>query len=399
MRTALLITLCAAAPALAQQYRITDLGALTTNGEGAGCAINQSGQVAGSMQTDSARRFNHAVRISGPTITDLGLVDPSTGLRSYGWGINDLGHVVGTGERPTNRVPVAFVNRGSGNVQLPGFSSIMASNAFAINNSGQIAGAAATGQTFMDYAIVHAVIWTNNVVRDIGTLGGRSSHAWSINNLGNAVGGSLRNNAAMHAFIFRNNLMTDLGTLGGPASEARDINDSDQVVGWAHTPGNVMHAFLWQGSTITDLGSLGTTSDAYSISNSGTIVGTYWRAGAGPRAFVRQPGGAMVDLNDRVSAPGWTLQYARAVNDAGQITGIGRLNGRGRAFLLTLGSCTSDFNGDGDYGTDSDIEAFFACLGGTCCPNCGSADFNGDGEYGSDADIESFFRVLAGQAC
>jgi FG-GAP-like repeat/Immunoglobulin domain len=30
---------------------------------------------------------------------------------------------------------------------------------------------------------------------------------------------------------------------------------------------------------------------------------------------------------------------------------------------------------------------------------CGSADFNGDGDIGTDADIEAFFRVLAGGSC
>src|SRR5262249_49477409 len=61
--------------------------------------------------------------------------------------------------------------------------------------------------------------------------------------------------------------------------------------------------------------------------------------------------------------------------------------------------CSPDFDGDGDIGTDADIQAFFACLGGTCCATCGSADFNGDGDTGTDADIESFFRVLAGGSC
>jgi hypothetical protein len=59
----------------------------------------------------------------------------------------------------------------------------------------------------------------------------------------------------------------------------------------------------------------------------------------------------------------------------------------------------ADFNGDGDIGTDADIEAFFACLGGSCCATCGTADFNGDGDVGTDADIESFFRVLGGGDC
>ena len=65
--------------------------------------------------------------------------------------------------------------------------------------------------------------------------------------------------------------------------------------------------------------------------------------------------------------------------------------------LITCGR--ADFNGDGDAGTDADVEAFFACLSGNCCPTCGSVDFNSDGDVGTDQDIESFFRVLAGAPC
>jgi hypothetical protein len=68
----------------------------------------------------------------------------------------------------------------------------------------------------------------------------------------------------------------------------------------------------------------------------------------------------------------------------------------------TGGGCgTADFNCDGDFGTDQDIEAFFACLAGSCpnAPCSSSADFNGDGDVGTDQDIEAFFRVLAGGTC
>jgi hypothetical protein len=45
----------------------------------------------------------------------------------------------------------------------------------------------------------------------------------------------------------------------------------------------------------------------------------------------------MVDLNDLIDPSlGWELQEARAINNAGQITGIGRIGGERRAFLLTL---------------------------------------------------------------
>jgi hypothetical protein len=69
--------------------------------------------------------------------------------------------------------------------------------------------------------------------------------------------------------------------------------------------------------------------------------------------------------------------------------------------LAPRGCGTADFNCDGDTGTDSDIESFFACLAGTCpaAPCNSSADLNGDGDVGTDADIESFFRVLGGGPC
>jgi hypothetical protein len=66
------------------------------------------------------------------------------------------------------------------------------------------------------------------------------------------------------------------------------------------------------------------------------------------------------------------------------------------ALLTATLPCPADFNGDGDTGTDADIEAFFACLAGNCCDTCASADFNGDGDFGTDADIEAFFAALGG---
>jgi hypothetical protein len=73
--------------------------------------------------------------------------------------------------------------------------------------------------------------------------------------------------------------------------------------------------------------------------------------------------------------------------------------GNSAAFRTRLPQCgTADFDNDGDAGTDADIEAFFACLAGTC-PRFSSADFDRDGDAATDADIEAFFRVLAGGSC
>jgi len=94
-----------------------------------------------------------------------------------------------------------------------------------------------------------------------------------------------------------------------------------------------------------------------------------------------------------ITASGTIASVARFV--------VNRLNVTGSGSFTVIVCGTPDFNGDGDFGTDADIEAFFACLGGNCCATCfaGGPDFNGDGDFGTDADIESFFRVLAGGAC
>jgi hypothetical protein len=65
------------------------------------------------------------------------------------------------------------------------------------------------------------------------------------------------------------------------------------------------------------------------------------------------------------------------------------------------GCGSADFNCDGAVATDADIEAFFACLSGSCpaAPCTSTADFDGDGAVATDADIEAFFRVLAGGSC
>ena len=98
------------------------------------------------------------------------------------------------------------------------------------------------------------------------------------------------------------------------------------------------------------------------------------------------------------SLPFWILfnkdQPAAAVDEAAAWV---------EAFKVNPGpTCGSvDFDGDGDEGTDADIEAFFTVIGGGPCPTgtCGSIDFDGDGDEGTDADIEAFFRVVGGGAC
>jgi hypothetical protein len=122
--------------------------------------------------------------------------------------------------------------------------------------------------------------------------------------------------------------------------------------------------------------------------------------------------GSWVDLSKFLptyggSTEAWYETYATSVWSDGltlYVSGYGEnfADPETHALLWTRPLCgTADFNGDGDFGTDQDIEAFFACLGGQCCAACFArgSDFNGDGDFGTDQDIEAFFRVLGGGAC
>jgi len=121
---------------------------------------------------------------------------------------------------------------------------------------------------------------------------------------------------------------------------------------------------------------------------------------SGPTTILEYAGAGRASVVGLAAGPNG-LYFSDLYKDLGAATPIDRGASIYRLYYAgeTGVCCSSDFNGDGDFGTDGDIEAFFACLGGTCCATCQTADFNHDGDFGTDADIESFFRVLGGGSC
>jgi len=119
----------------------------------------------------------------------------------------------------------------------------------------------------------------------------------------------------------------------------------------------------------------------------GTNTGTFPAPPNGEWQWGGLPHAGILDLEVKVTPNGYELWMSCMT--------------RGIAVLsVTSPPCSADFNNDGDTGTDLDIEAFFACLAGNCCPTCPpNADFDQDGDTGTDLDIESFFRVLGGGSC
>jgi probable HAF family extracellular repeat protein len=184
---------------------------------------------------------------------------------------------------------------------------------------------------------VHALLYANGARQEIGnSAGGGNIYATAMSSAGLLVGGAETAARATHAFAAGFASFQDLGTLGGRTSSATGINSAGQVIGNSELVGGAIHAFLWPGSgPLQDLGTLGGRSSfARAINSAGQIVGKSGDAGGLTHAFLYS--GSMQNLNNLLpGGSGWELIEATDINDAGQIVGYGRLNGRIRAFLLT----------------------------------------------------------------
>jgi probable HAF family extracellular repeat protein len=131
--------------------------------------------------------------------------------------------------------------------------------------------------------------------------------------------------------------ITDLGTLGRNSSFGHSINNAGQVTGQAGVAGGD-HAFIYTpGSGMQDLGTLGgTESRGYGINKLGQVVGSFITTSGSSDAFFYAIRSGMVDLNTLLPiGSGWQLGEADGINDSGQITGQGMINGQTHAFLLT----------------------------------------------------------------
>jgi probable HAF family extracellular repeat protein len=173
---------------------------------------------------------------------------------------------------------------------------------------------------------------------DLGTLGGTSSTAYGINDLGQIVGQSTTEfDGPNHAFLYTGipgagGGMHDLDTLGGTDSRAYAINNSGQIVGRASTEGGDTHAFLYigvpgAGGVMHDLALESTWSEARDINSSGKIVGSFLTAEGYYHAFlyIGVPGadGVMYDLGALSGTEG--NSYAYGINDNDAIVGKSKI--------------------------------------------------------------------------
>ena len=195
-----------------------------------------------------------------------------------------------------------------------------------------------------------------------------------INTGGFAVGYKYRYGLAGYSAILIDtngpvNDLSDVVYLPTYGGRAANINANNMIVGTSSSTstGAYPHAFLYDydGGTLFDLGTLpindtvsGLTSSAYDINDLDQVVGssrqietnTSLNDPAKYHAFLWEPGadgsleaGTMTDLNNLVSLPaGWTLlTRATAINENGDITGVGLVDGIEHGFILTNGTISA----------------------------------------------------------
>jgi probable HAF family extracellular repeat protein len=163
---------------------------------------------------------------------------------------------------------------------------------------------------------------------DLGTLGGTSSAAYSINNNGQIVGYAYDSSGIYRATLFDptgggNNI--DLGNWLGEQSVASSINDNGQIVGRAEDSSGYSRATLFDptgGGNNIDLGTLGgNLSAAGSINDNGQIVGWAMDNLGGLRAALFAPNINLRTLFKNPPFGDYGLSMAYSINNQSQIVG------------------------------------------------------------------------------
>jgi probable HAF family extracellular repeat protein len=355
-------------------YKVTDLGLLPSKEESVPAAINGQGLVAG---TSSAETSGEAAFRYNPTkpapMEDIG--QSSRGVISRGFGINNIGAVVGDSAFLATQAADSAVRHatlfGDGSrIDLGTLTKQTYSRGNSINGFNQVVGFSGPA---LDTPKSRAFFWSKSTgMIDLGTLGGAYAQAFAINDSGFITGNSqLRatDSQAIHAFLSPSPLgtgaigMRDLGTLGGPFSYGMAINAKNHVAGYSaiNKVDSRVHAFWFDGTGMKDLGSLAPNSGtpledqsvALGVNSSDRVVGYTYLPAINPTTDPAvQPGtspvrqvafvwyqGTMTDLNKLIgtAADTYHLNSATAINDNGQIvaTALSKATGTRRAVLLT----------------------------------------------------------------
>jgi len=256
--------------------KLTNLGTLG-GASSVAQGINASGQVVGysTLTTKSYGAFLY----SGGVMTNIGTLG---GAYAVAYAINGSGEIVGASMTASGlQHPFLYANGKMTDLGTLGSDTAGWTNeATAVNSLGAV-----VGYSYLANGNFHAFLYSSGSMKDLGTLGGDWSEAYGINDSGQITGiAYTKGNVSGHAFLYSNGKMTDLGTIGNaPYTWGFGINNSGVVVGQADLNGPdytlVYHAFIYSAGKMQDLNKLipansgWVLSQAAAINNSGQITG------------------------------------------------------------------------------------------------------------------------------
>ncbi len=328
---------------------LTDLGAFPGVNSSLAAWISGTGLIAGESQNGVIDPITGLPEFDAVLWRDSQIINLGTlgGALSAAFAVNNRGQVVGAALNgiPDPFFPTqarAFLWHNGVMQDLGTLGTGTDAVSLFVNESGQVAGQSFTNTTpnpVTGIPTQDPFFWENGKMQDLGTLGGTVGFPNGLNNRGQVVGVSnLAGDLTFHPFLWtKSEGLQDLGTFGGSNGQAIWVNDAGEIAGEADFPGDQAHdAFLWKNGVLHDLGNLGFTSFAFAINNKGQVVGHSHLDALTTHAFLWQNGGPMIDLNTRIP-PGSGVQLTDAVtiNDRGEIAALGLLpNGDQHAVLL-----------------------------------------------------------------
>jgi probable HAF family extracellular repeat protein len=345
---------------------LTDLGALPGNNNSYANWVNASGAAVGESENGSIDPLTGFPEVAAVVWKDGRMINLGRlgGYESEALAVNDKAQVVGfaTNAIPDSLLfPFAFIAETLGTqtravlwdkgvIRDLGTLGGPDAAAFSLNNRGQVLGYSYTNSTInpaTGLPMIHAFLWEDGKMIDLGTLGGTLVNPSFINDRGQVVGSSnLAEDQEAHPFLWDRGKLTDLGTLGGNFAGAGWINDNGEIIGGSTPPGdNAFLGFFWKNGVMTNIGTVDGDLCSFPryINSRGQVVGLSNDCqGNVSHAFLWQDGGPAVDLNTRI-APNSGIQLADAINinDRGEIVGLGTL-ATGDLHAVLLKPCDDD---------------------------------------------------------
>lgn len=277
---------------------IANLGSFGGN-VGYARSLNDAGQVVG-VSTTASGDF-HGFLYSGGSLVDLGAGANAISLNARGDVVGQLSIAGGyTGFVYRNGSITQLGNLGSGDVGL----------AWDINDHGKIVGESSLSPAL--HAPFHPFLYKNGRLIDLGTLADRENNsARVINNAGRIAGYSEADGGGLHAFVYENGVMTDVGCFGGLNLDVSDINEHGAFIGSASTWDGPTVGYISFGGELIDLNTLIDPASGWVISGASGINDLGQIVASACRDF--ECGSVRLDLVSAVPEPGMALMLLPGV--------------------------------------------------------------------------------------